>query len=154
MLNSFCNPHAATHCALPHTLLRSTPAAGRVEVYVTNDYVPQQSSSAYLPGRGQTLPCQWIAQNWTYGLSMSPGDPCYSASRSLYTIAVLGASFVPGLTTLFSIEASTGALRDLQLGVQRPMQYVLDNASECAQRRRRPQACERVRGGSRVCACV
>ena len=97
-------------------------------MYVTNQYVPGISSTSQLPGRAYTG-CQWVAQNWTSALRMQAGDPCYQSDRAGYTIAVLGASYVPGLVSLFTLTASTGTIRLLQLGVQQANQYTPTNTS-------------------------
>ena len=100
-------------------------------MYVTNQWRPGDSTGR-LPSRGNTLVCQWVAQNWTFGLRMAPGDPCYDPNAVQYTIGVLGASYVPNLQSIFTLTASTGRVRLLQMGMQQAMQVAPYNTSACA----------------------
>lgn len=78
----------------------SQALSGRVEMYVTNQYVPGVSSATLLPTKGNPrLTCLWSAVNWTSWIGISPTDPCYDPTANVYTIGILGAAYINGLVS-------------------------------------------------------
>jgi hypothetical protein len=107
------------------------PLSGRVELYVTNQYVPGVSSASLLPTKGNPrLTCIWTAVNWTSWVGIDPSDPCYDPTKNVYTIGVLGASYVNGLVSRYMLTASSGRqVRLLPLGTQFSNRLVPDNVN-------------------------
>lgn len=99
---------------------------GRVEIYVTNSYIPGLSSPSMLPGPNSNA-CQWKGTNFS-SIFIQQSDPCFSSLLSNYTIAVYADTGVAGVTTEYNVVAGTGAF-DLEFGIPLTNQVGLDNGN-------------------------
>ena len=84
---------------------------GRVQLYVTNQYVAGSSAASLLPGPGFQGTCQWVCRNFTV-CGAFPGDPCYTpygpnGGAVVYTVAVVGSTGLAHVTSEYQITAST-----------------------------------------------
>lgn len=115
----------------PLVSVYSQALSGRVEVYVTNQFIPGVSSASLLPTAGNPrLSCLWVASNWTSWVSIPTYDPCYNPQMNVYTIGVLGATYIPGLVSRFMLTASSGSqVRLLPLATQLSNRLVPDNVN-------------------------
>lgn len=104
----------------PSVSIYSQALSGRVEMYVTNQFIQGVSSAALLPSKGNpALACMWAGVNWTSWVGVDPSDPCYDPTLNTYTIGVLGASYINGLVSRFMLTGSSGKqVRLLPLATQ------------------------------------
>jgi hypothetical protein len=83
---------------------------GRVQLYITNQYIPGSSAAGLLPGPNFAGSCQWVCRNFTV-CGAFPGDPCYTPYGPngvpvVYTIAVVGSTGLAHVTSEYQITAS------------------------------------------------
>ena len=111
-------------------LIQAETMLGRVELYVTNAYLPGITDSSYLPSANNPSGrCQWSASQFP-ALLINSSSPCFMAGRQAYTIAVYGHTGNVGAISSFQIQAADNALyllRTIDMGEPLPSQFVRDN---------------------------
>lgn len=102
--------------AVPVVKFQWTLGMGSCSVFITDQYHPGSSSSAYLPTSGnKVLTTLWSITNLTQQAFIGPGVPKYNQASKVYTLGILGTSPFAVQVSMLGLFDDSGSINIVQL---------------------------------------